>query len=54
MQRVDLAILFALKEEFNAFFPRIPKGPRIEKDQRTGRSCFSSIGRRAIPPLTDV
>jgi nucleoside phosphorylase len=40
MQRVDLAILFALKEEFNAFFPKIPKGPRVETDRKTGRSFF--------------
>jgi nucleoside phosphorylase len=40
MERVDLAILFALKEEFDAFFPGIPKERRVHKDTKSGRSFF--------------
>lgn len=40
MQRVDVAILFALKEEFNSFFPKIAKQQRAVKDQKTGRAVF--------------
>lgn len=40
MQRVDLAILFALEEEFEVFFSRITAPKDRRSDPRTGRAVF--------------